>query len=279
MVRSRRMSPWPLALVGALCLACSGDPFGPVQPKAGDPSTASATATAEAEAKAGGPAATKAGAADPATAEAEAAPPKTPPKAVLDHHDDGKPLGKVLDGAPLPLTEMLGQGPAVVESHLGPPQPNSKGGTREACVRHIPERTWFRCKMAWQRYADKTGTFQVVRVVYEDGKAAGLDFEGIPGEGAFDPKEALRKVGLEVPGRAKVETPEEGVTVWSWFNSEARLLIHGRQYRVRVSTVGGKWETGKVEITLNDALNESEKARVIVPGEEPEPAPADAPAG
>src|SRR5690606_2877503 len=183
--------------------------------------------------------------------------------AVPTRHDDGQPLGKVLPDAPLPLVKMLGQTPVEVESHLGPPLPNSKGGMKDTCVRYLPERTWFRCKFAWQRYSDATNTFEVVHVIYEDGKVSGLSFEGIPGAGKFDPRQALRKVGLELPGEPTVEQPEPDVTVWSWWNSTARLLVHQRQYRVRVSAVGGSWETAKVEIILNDVLTEDEEARVF----------------
>ena len=187
---------------------------------------------------------------------------------VLLEHQDGQPLGKVLDDAPLPLVKLLGQSPQEAEQHLGPPLPDSKGGTRSSCVRYLPERTWFRCKFVWQRYSDKTGTFGVVHVTYEDGKVSGVSFEKIPGEGPFDPRQALRRVGLELPGEPKIETPEKDVTTWLWWNTTARLLVYGRQYRVRVSAVKGTWESAKVEIILNDALSESEKARVFDPAAE-----------
>jgi hypothetical protein len=256
----RRTSPAPLlAALGSVALACSGDPYGDRPParagaaeaagKAGSAADATAPAVAAGDAKTG------AG--------------KSP---VLLRHQDGQPLGKVLDDAPLPLVKILGQTPPEAEQHLGPPLPDSKGGMRDSCVRYLPERTWFHCKFAWQRYADKTGTFGAVHVTYEDGKVSGLAFERIPGEGPFDPQKALRKVGLELPGEPQLETPEPDVTTWSWWNAAARLLVYSRQYRVRVSTVKGTWDSAKVEIILNDALNESEKARVFDPGER---APAD----
>lgn len=247
----------PLALLlAALALACSGDPYGEKKPPA----------AGGAEAKAGNAAAveTKAGATKPGEK-----------RAVPLRHDDGQPLGKVLDDAPLPLVKILGQTPQEAEQHLGPPLPDSKGGMRDSCVRYLPERTWFHCKFAWQRYSDRTGTFGAIHVTYEDGKVSGLSFEKIPGEGPFDPRQALRKVGLELPGEPKPENPEKGVTTWSWWNTAARLLIYERQYRVRVSAVNGTWESAKVEIILNDALSESEKARVFDPAAEGGLLPAD----
>lgn len=235
-----------LAVLGSLLLACEGDPYGnrPSAPaKAADGKAVSAP-----------PADGKAVDADGGK------------KAVPITHADGQPLAKVLEPTPLPWVKMLGQSPQDAESHLGPPKPDSKGGTREACVRYLPERTWFHCKQAWQRYSDKTGTFGEVHVVYEDGKVTALAFDGIPGEGPFDPKLALRKVGLELPGEAKPENPAADVTLWSWWNSTARLLVHDRQYRVRVSTVGGAWDKAKVEIILNDVLRDDEKSRVFDPG-------------
>jgi hypothetical protein len=146
-------------------------------------------------------------------------------------------------------------------------------------VRYVPERTWFHCKFEWQRYSDKTGTFGAVHVTYEDGKVSGLAFDKIPGEGPFDPRKALRTVGLELPGEPKAENPDTDVTTWSWWNTSARLLVHERQYRVRVSTVGTGWDKSKVEIILNDALNASEKARVFEAGEAEAAAEAAAAAG
>jgi hypothetical protein len=235
-----------LAALGCLMLACSGaDPYGekpPAGAAAGDGKAASAAADGAADAKGGG--------------EKKWAVPAT--------HKDGQPLGKVFNDAPLPLVKMLGQTPQEAEAFLGPPLPDSKGGMRDTCVRYLPEgRTWFRCKFAWQRYSDETGTFGVVHVTYEDGKVSGLAFEKIPGEGPFDPRKALRKVGLELPGEPKVENPDMDVTTWTWGNASARLLVHERQYRVRVSAVGTGWDKAKVEIMLNDALSESEKARVF----------------
>lgn len=235
-------------LLGALCLSCD-DPYSKKKPGAEAPPAPAADASADA-------------AAQPSADKPKAKPPR-PPKAVPDKHDDGKALGKIAASAPLPLTKMLGQTAAEAESHLGPPVQNSKGGMRDSCVRYLPERTWFTCKFAWQRYTDKTNTFAVVHLTYEDGKVSGIAFENIPGQGPFDARAALAAVGLDLPGEPKVEKPQPEVTVYNWWNARARLIVHGRQYRVRVSTVSDTWDKAKVEIILNDTLTPDEKARVI----------------
>jgi len=244
-----------IGLLGPGPLACNGAPYGRKAP----PAAKQAPQTANPPAK-------------PPTAAAKTKAPKAAPKkdspnqrtkGVPKAHDDGKPLGKILPTAPLPLTKLLGQTPVDAQAFLGPPLPDSKGGMRDSCVRYLPERTWFHCKFAWQRYSDKTGTFDVVHLTFEDGKVSGVAFENIPGSGQFDPRQALRSVGLDLPGKPKVETPQTDVTIWNWWNSRARLIVHGRQYRIRVSTVKNTWDSAKVEIILNDPLSESEKARVF----------------
>ena len=187
----------------------------------------------------------------------KAAPTKQEPKPPLD---TGK-LGKVLaEAGPLPLKEMLGQPPPVVQEKLG--EPTGKGMQRKSCVRYTPERIWFGCNYAFQRYEDKTGTYKAVQVGYEDGKATSVGFEHIPGEGAFDPIVALRKIGLELPGDPTVKEPADNTKLWSWFNSTSRLLIDGKQYRVEVSTVDNKWEHSKVEVILNHPLDEAQKKKI-----------------
>lgn len=175
--------------------------------------------------------------------------------------DRGMPLGRILPDAPLPLAAMLGAEPQVVESNLG--EPLTKGGTKKTCVRFVPDRVFFECAAAWQRYADRSGTFGAIGVRYEDGRAASIAFEELPGEGPFDPRVALREVGLELPGEPNQSEPAPGVTLWSWFNSAARLLVHDRQYRVEVSSVGGEWAKAKVEVILNHPLTEAQKAKVV----------------
>ena len=176
---------------------------------------------------------------------------------------DDAPLGKILPDAPLPLQEILGAKPAKAETFVGPPLPNSKGEMRDKCVRYLPERTWFRCRYAWQRYSDTSGTFGVVQLTYEDGKVSGVAVEKLPGSGDFDPRKALSLVGLDLPLPPKVDEPAPDVTVWTWWNARARLRVHGREHLVRVSSVGNSWDTAKVEIILNDHLTADEKTRVI----------------
>ena len=173
---------------------------------------------------------------------------------------DTAKAAKLLPNAPLPISDLLGKAPADAQAKLG--EPTGKGMTRTSCVRFLPERVWFECGYAHQRYADTTGTYKAVQVSYEDGKAASIAFEGVPGEGAFEPVQALAKVGLELPSPPRVSEPKEGVKLYSWFNDEARLVIDGLQYRVEVSTVDDKWEHSKVEIVLNHPLDAAQQAKV-----------------
>ena len=112
-------------------------------------------------------------------------------------------------------------------------------------------------------------------MLYEDGQAASIIFEGLPGGGEFSPDEALRRVGLSLPGNASETKPTEEVTRWSWFNSEARLLIDRRQYRVEVSNIGGAWDKTRVDVVLNDPRTDALKAKIL----QPSGAGADAGAG
>jgi len=182
--------------------------------------------------------------------------------------------GKVLPTAPIPLGDFLGAAPEVAEGFLG--EPVSKGGKKESCLRFVPAKTWFKCINVWQRYADKTGTAKVIHVTYEDKKAASIAFDGLTGgSGPFNPKAALALVGLDLGNVPKLSRPADDVKLWAWWNADARLMIGGRQYRVEVSTVGDSWETGKVELILNDPLNDDEKTRVFeVKPQRPGPPPA-----
>ncbi len=130
---------------------------------------------------------------------------------------------------------------------------------------------WFDCSYAFQRYEDPTGTYAAVQVGYEEGVATELAFEAIPGTGDFDPKAALRSVGLILPGNAKLDKPAEGVQRWSWFNSEARLLVHDLQYRVEVTVIDGQWARSQVRVTLNHPLSAEQKARIRVVDAKPNP--------
>ncbi len=183
---------------------------------------------------------------------ARAPAPSTPPQG---------PLGRILPTSPLPIESMLGKPPPEVEVHLG--EPLGKGMVRDSCVRHLPDRTWFKCSYVTQKYADKGGTFQGIGVQYEDGVAASMSWEPIPGDGPFDPLKAMAAVGLEIPGQPSRHEPAENVQLWSYFNSASRLRISDREYRVEVSVVDGSWAKSKVELILNDHLTDDEKARVF----------------
>ncbi len=188
----------------------------------------------------------------PATAKAEPTPDAQP--------KSDAPVATVSTDVKFPLTDMLGKTPDEVQPKLG--EPTGKGMTRESCIRFLPERTWFGCKFTMQRYADPTSTYDAITITYEDGVSTGVAFEGVPGEGDFDPKAALANLGVELIGEPKQTSPDENVTLWSWFNAAARLLVHDKQYRVQVSSVGGTWESSKVEFILNHPLTDAQKANV-----------------
>ncbi len=172
-----------------------------------------------------------------------------------------EPLGRLLDGAPFPIEASLDQPPAVVQKELG--EPLGKGMVRKSCVRFVPDRVWFSCDYVEQRYQDPKGRFAAVGVEYTDGLASALSFEGLPGEGPFDPKAALAVLGIELPGAPRLTHPEPDVSVWSYFNNAARLRIHGKEYRVIVSVVDGDWKRSKVELLQNHPLTPEQQARVI----------------
>jgi hypothetical protein len=168
-------------------------------------------------------------------------------------------MAQILD-APLPVPELLGHAPPDVEAKLG--EPLGKGMMRDSCVRYLPQRVWFGCNYAVQRYADKTGNYGAVQVAYEDGRSTAVAYEFDKGEGAFDPIEALRRVGLELPGTPERSEPAADTVLWSWFNARSRLLLDQEQYRVEVSSVGNSWDRAKVEVVLNHPLSDEQQARV-----------------
>ncbi len=202
------------------------------------------------------PAGEGAGAAPP-TSDAKAPAPTAAPPAPAEEG----PFGRILHGAPFPIADTLDQPPPAVQKDLG--EPLGKGMMRKSCVRFVPDRVWFSCDYAEQRYEDPQGRFAAVGVEYTDGKASALSFEGLPGEGPFDPKAALAVLGLELPGKPRLSHPEPNVSVWSYFNNAARLRIHGKEYRVIVSVVDDDWKRSKVEILQNHPLTPEQQSRVI----------------
>ncbi|MDC0669625.1 hypothetical protein [Nannocystis radixulma] len=223
-----------------------------------------------------------------------AGPPKAGPEAKVEAKPEAKPaepaktpeakapapktLGKVRNDVPLPLPALLDQPVASVEANFGEPQ--GKGMARSTCVRFTPERTFFRCSFALQRYADKGDEWAGIRVEYEDGVAASIGFDGYKkGNGPFDPKQLLAAVGLELPDEPRADAPAEGVRRWAWFNDRARLTIGGHQYRVEVSVVGDDWARSRIDVLRNGPLTPEQQAKVVQPGagkpeiSEPPPGP------
>jgi len=201
-----------------------------------------------------------------AGAKTEAKPAVTPKpnaEAKPDAKPENGPTATVTEDSKFPLPQMLGKAPGEIQPRLG--DPTGKGMSRKSCLRFLPERTWFECAYSFQRYVDASSTYEAISVTYEDGISTGLAFEGIPGEGEFDAKAALAQLGVTLLGEPKQSKPEENVELWSWFNGAAKLRVHGRQYRVEVSSVDGKWETSKVEFILNDPLTAAQKATVRAP--------------
>lgn len=246
----------PLACTALLLTACPSSP----KPSAPKPSEAKA-APVDAKKVTVNAAAMQAAANALNEAKPASAKPTDPKKADAPK-DDGK-RATVSTEVKFSLHEMLGKSPAEIQPRLG--DPTGKGIARESCVRFLPERTWFECKYAMQRYVDPTSTYDAITVTYEDGVSTGLAFEGIPGEGDFDPKAALAHVGVTLVGEPKESTPADNVTLWSWFNNAARLVVHDQQYRVEVSSVGGTWESSKIEFFLNHPLTDAQKAKVRAP--------------
>jgi hypothetical protein len=194
----------------------------------------------------------------PATADPPT--PPAPPPVADPTPEDGQPLATVSDDVALPLRKLLGKPPAEVEALLA--EPLGKGRTRESCLRFTPTKQWFQCSWVWQRYGDKTGNFKAVQVTFEDGISAELSFEGLPGKGAFSVDEALRTVGLTLPGSPRNLRPELDAEVWEWFNDQARLVIDGNQYRVMLSVRDNAWEHSKLDVMLNSPLTEAQRAKL-----------------
>lgn len=196
----------------------------------------------------------------------EPAAPEPAPEAnkAVEADPDRTKLAAVSSGVPLSPRSLLGKKPAEVEAELG--EPMGKGMMRDSCVRFLPERTWFECDYAWQRYADKSGNYVAIQVGYEDGLSTSVAYEGVTADGDFDPRKALATIGVSLPGEPTQSEPAKNTKLWSWFNADARLLLDKKQYRVEVSTRDDKWEHSKVEIILNHPLTEAQKAKVKRPG-------------
>ena len=75
----------------------------------------------------------------------------------------------------------------------------------------------------------------------------------------------LAGVGLTLPEAGTPSSPADGVKLWSWFNSQARLKLGGRQHRVEVSITGDDWKLSRVDVLLNDPLTPEQQLRVRLP--------------
>ncbi len=186
----------------------------------------------------------------------------TPAKAASPAASPATPvtLAQLREDVPFPLTRILGRPVAEVQAELG--EALGKGMARESCVRYVPARTFFGCHYTLQSYADRTGNFAAVQVGYEDGVATEVAYDGWKsGTGAFTPEALLTAVGLTLPEAGKQSAPAENVRLWSWFNSQARLKIAGKQYRVEVSIVGDDWARSRVQVLQNDPLTPEQQAK------------------
>jgi hypothetical protein len=164
------------------------------------------------------------------------------------------------------LAALLRRTPEQVEALLG--KPTDTGVQRISCVRFVPERVFFACEQEARFYAHPQ--LDRIAVEYEDGYAATIQLVGLRGEGEFNPDKALAIAGLALPGNPRASTPtfgmgddpEQKVQAWDWFNSAARLMVEGKQFRVRVSVVNGEWKRSKVEVIDNTPLDDDQRKRI-----------------
>ncbi|MFV8751917.1 hypothetical protein ACNOYE_15335 [Nannocystaceae bacterium ST9] len=164
------------------------------------------------------------------------------------------------------LSALLRGTPEQVEALLG--KPTDTGVQRISCVRFVPERVFFACQQEARFYAHPQ--LDRIAVEYEDGHAATIQLVGLHGEGEFNPDKALKIAGLALPGNPRASTPtfgmgddpEQKVQAWDWFNSAARLMVEGKQFRVRVSVVNGEWKRSKVEVIDNTPLDDDQRKRI-----------------
>ena len=197
---------------------------------------------------------------------------------------DGKPLGRVIASEFIDLRKLVNKTPDEIDAVLD--APIETGSDRISCVRFVPERVFFACEQQIRLYGHRD--FESIRVEFEDGRAAVIALSALPGDGDFDPNTALALVGLELPGAPRHDNPgfagaQEGDVVdrWEWGNSQARLLIDGLEYRVRLTVINGEWRRAKLELINNSPLSPEQNQRIKpVRGEEPTTpgAPVDGPA-
>lgn len=185
--------------------------------------------------------------------------------------------GQMLSNEVAELPAILVKSPEAVEAILGEPKESAE--RESSCVRFVPERVFFKCKHDTRLYDHPKLTH--VKVDYQDGAAAIVEFVGLQGDGPFSQDAALAFVGLALPGKPKHTNPtsmagntEDVVDVWDYGNSSARLRVDGHQFRVRVSSVNSTWEGTKIELIDNTPLTEDQQSRIMaVKGEGAETTP------
>jgi hypothetical protein len=156
--------------------------------------------------------------------------------------------------------------PAEVEAVLGKAQ--QVGSDRVSCVRFVPERVFFSCEQEIRLYQHPP--FESIRIEFEDGRAANVALEGLPGQGVFNIDAALALVGVVLPEAPSHDNPPLGVggdpgdvvDRWEWRNSRARLRVDGLEHRVRVSVVNSDYRRAKLEIINNNPLSPEQTARI-----------------
>lgn len=211
------------------------------------------------------------GAEAPARDDAKKTPAPAPPT------KGGEGLATVRNDVPLPLTSFLGTPAKSAEALLL--EPVEKGLTLGSCVRFVPDRVFFACQRARQRYGDKTGTFKAIRLEVEDGVVASIGYEGLlNGSGPVSPEPVLTAIGLSLAEAPKIDSPAKDVRRWSWFNNSARLRIDGKEYRVEFSVVKDDWSRSRLDVILNQPLTEEQKAKILQPAAPEAEAPPDTPA-
>lgn len=170
--------------------------------------------------------------------------------------DAPAPRATIHDDVAQPLAAILGKSQAEVAARLGAGKPSR---TWDACHRQLVrpppssgyQRFRFRCARQRVVYPDPSGTFLALRVEFEDDKATAIRFEGINKDGSFSVAQALRVVGLELPGDPPAREIS-GRSIWRWMDHEAGLRIDGRAYRVDVTVPGDNWRRCHVEVMVND---------------------------
>jgi hypothetical protein len=173
----------------------------------------------------------------------------------------GKPLGKFVEGSKYPWKDVLFQSPEAVDAKLGTPTKTAR--VYETCYRATPYKVMFKCDGTQRDYQLESG--ERIEVTFEDGVATAMAIIALPGTGDFDPRVALERAGLDLPGEPLPSNPSEVTELWEWFNDQARLPFKKHEFRVQVSVVEKDWKRSKVEVLDNTALNDAQKAKVVEP--------------